>query len=127
MALVYESESGTNQRNQAIGALMLAYGYIHDNWQQAVDLYTRRCSIGVHPRDLGVMAATLAFGGRNPVAGTQVISVPACRRGPAGRGRLPAAAIPRGSGEAAQPSVRWQFSTAHRIDYHQRLCPDMRG
>src|SRR5262245_50109932 len=36
---VYKSESDTNQRNQAIGALMLAYGYIKNNWQQAVDLY----------------------------------------------------------------------------------------
>ena len=53
---VYKSESDTNQRNQAIGALMLAYGYIKDNWQQAVDLYTRQCSIGVNARDLGVMA-----------------------------------------------------------------------
>src|SRR3982750_1909283 len=39
---VYKSESDTNQRNQAIGALMLAYGYIKSNWQQAVDLYTRQ-------------------------------------------------------------------------------------
>ena len=37
---VYKSEADTNQRNQAIGALMLAYGYIKANWQQAVDLYT---------------------------------------------------------------------------------------
>jgi glutaminase len=70
---VYTSESRTNQRNQAIGALMLAYGYIHSNWQQAVDLYTRQCSIGVNARDLAVMAGTLAFGGRNPVTGQQVI------------------------------------------------------
>jgi glutaminase len=70
---VYKSESDTNQRNQAIGALMLAYGYIKSNWQQAVDLYTRQCSIGVNARDLAVMAATLAFGGRNPVTGTQVL------------------------------------------------------
>ena len=28
---VYKSESDTNQRNQAIGALMLAYGYIKSN------------------------------------------------------------------------------------------------
>jgi glutaminase len=47
---VYKSEADTNQRNQAIGALMLAYGYIKDNWQQAVDLYTRQCSIGVNAR-----------------------------------------------------------------------------
>jgi glutaminase len=70
---VYKSEADTNQRNQAIGALMLAYGYIKDNWQQAVDLYTRQCSIGVNARDLATMAATLAAGGRNPVTGKQVI------------------------------------------------------
>jgi glutaminase len=70
---VYKSESDTNQRNQAIGALMLAYGYIKSNWQQAVDLYTRQCSIGVNAKDLAMMAATLAFGGRNPVTGKQVV------------------------------------------------------
>ena len=70
---VYKSESDTNQRNQAIGALMLAYGYIKSNWQQAVDLYTRQCSIGVNARDLATMAATLAFGGKNPVTGKQVM------------------------------------------------------
>jgi glutaminase len=70
---VYKSEADTNQRNQAIGALMLAYGYIKDNWQQAVDLYTRQCSIGVNARDLAVMAATLAAGGRNPVTGKVVM------------------------------------------------------
>ena len=70
---VYKSESDTNQRNQAIGALMLAYGYIKSNWQQAVDLYTRQCSIGVNARDLAVMGATLAAGGKNPVTGKQVL------------------------------------------------------
>jgi len=70
---VYKSESDTNQRNQAIGALMLAYGYIKNNWQQAVDLYTRQCSIGVNARDLAMMAATLAFAGKNPVTGKQVM------------------------------------------------------
>ena len=70
---VYKSESESNQRNQAIGALMLAYGYIKENWQQAVDLYTRQCSIGVNARDLATMAATLAFAGKNPVTGKQVM------------------------------------------------------
>ena len=70
---VYKSEADTNQRNQAIGALMLAYGYIKDNWQQAVDLYTRQCSIGVNAKDLATMAATLASGGKNPVTGKQVL------------------------------------------------------
>jgi glutaminase len=70
---VYKSESDTNQRNQAIGALMFAYGYIKTNWQQAVDLYTRQCSIGVNAKDLATMAATLAAMGKNPVTGKQVM------------------------------------------------------
>jgi glutaminase len=70
---VYKSESDTNQRNQAIGALMLAYGYIKDNWQQAVDLYTRQCSIGVNAKDLATMAATLAAAGTNPVTNKKVM------------------------------------------------------
>ena len=70
---VYKSESDSNQRNQAIGALMLAYGYIKGNWQQAVDLYTRQCSIGVNATDLATMAATLASSGKNPVTSKQVI------------------------------------------------------
>ena len=70
---VYKSESDTNQRNQAIGALMLAYGYIKTNWQQAVDLYTRQCSIGVNAKDLATMAATLAAGGTNPLTGKKVL------------------------------------------------------
>jgi glutaminase len=70
---VYKSESATNQRNQAIGMLMYAYGYIKDKPQQATDLYTRQCSVGVNTTDLAMMAATLAFGGRNPLTGKQVI------------------------------------------------------
>ena len=70
---VYKSESDTNQRNQAIGALMLAYGYIKGDWRQAVDLYTRQCSIGVNARDLATMAGTLAAGGKNPITGEQVL------------------------------------------------------
>jgi len=71
---VYKSESDTNQRNQAIGALMFAYGYIKTDWHQAVDLYTRQCSIGVNAKDLATMAATLAAMGKNPVTGKQVMN-----------------------------------------------------
>jgi len=70
---VYKSEAATNQRNQAIGALMFAYGHISANWQQAVDLYTKQCSVNVNARDLATMAATLANGGLNPVTGHQVV------------------------------------------------------
>src|SRR5215212_6907417 len=36
---VFKSEAETNQRNQAIGALMYAYGYIKSKPEQATDLY----------------------------------------------------------------------------------------
>jgi len=71
---VYKSESETNQRNQAIAALMYAYGHIKDNPQQATDLYTRQCSVSVNAKDLASMAATLANGGKNPVTGRQVLA-----------------------------------------------------
>jgi glutaminase len=70
---VYKSESDTNQRNQAIGMLMYAYGLIKENPGQATDLYTRQCSINVNAKDLATMAATLANGGVNPVTKKKVV------------------------------------------------------
>ena len=77
---VYKSESDTNQRNQAIGMLMFAYGLIKENPAQATDLYTRQCSVNVNAKDLAVMAATLANGGTNPVTKKKVIDAEARRR-----------------------------------------------
>jgi glutaminase len=70
---VFKSESDTNQRNQAIGMLMHAYGYIKAKPQQATDVYTEQCSVSVNAKDLATMAATLANGGKNPVTGKQVM------------------------------------------------------
>lgn len=70
---VYKSESDTNQRNRAISMLMSAYQKFPMDPGAAVDLYTRACSINVSAHDLAVMGATLAYGGRNPVTGKQVI------------------------------------------------------
>jgi glutaminase len=71
---VFESEAATNQRNQAIGRLMYAYGHIKDNPDRATDIYTEQCSISVNAKDLATMAATLANGGKNPVTDKQVMS-----------------------------------------------------
>jgi glutaminase len=70
---VYKSESATNQRNRAIAMLMSAYERFKGDPAQAADLYTRQCSIAVTAKDLGMMAATLANGGKNPVTGKQAI------------------------------------------------------
>ena len=70
---VYESEAATNQRNQAIGYLMLAYGFIKEEPARATDIYTEQCSVAVSAKDLAAMAATLANHGKNPVTGKQVM------------------------------------------------------
>jgi glutaminase len=70
---VFKSEAATNQRNQAIGMLMYAYEHIKANPLQAVDIYTKQCSVSVNAVDLAVMAATLANGGKNPVTNVNVI------------------------------------------------------
>jgi glutaminase len=70
---VFKSEADTNQRNQAIGMLMFAYGYIKTDPKQATDVYTEQCSVNVNAKDLATMAACLANGGKNPVTGKQVL------------------------------------------------------
>jgi glutaminase len=70
---VFKSESDTNQRNQAIGMLMFAYGYIKAEPLRATDIYTEQCSVSVSAKDLAMMAATLANGGKNPVTARQVM------------------------------------------------------
>jgi glutaminase len=70
---VYKSESETNQRNQAIAQLMKAYELLQGDPQQATDLYTRQCAVNVNAKDLAIMAATHANGGRNPVTRKQVL------------------------------------------------------
>jgi glutaminase len=70
---VFKSEAETNQRNQAIGYLMYAYGYIKEEPMRATDIYTEQCSVSVNAQDLATMAATLANGGKNPVTGKPVM------------------------------------------------------
>jgi glutaminase len=70
---VFKSEADTNQRNQAISMLMYAYGHIKAEPLRATDIYTEQCAISVNAKDLAVMAATLANGGKNPVTGKQVM------------------------------------------------------
>jgi len=71
---VYASASATNSRNQAIARLL----DLDRDPGEAVDLYTRQCSLRVSARDLAVMGATLADGGVNPITGERVIAAEVC-------------------------------------------------
>jgi glutaminase len=73
---VYRSESETNTHNRAIVQLLKDYEVLQGDPMEALDLYTRQCSVSVSARDLAVMGATLANGGRNPLSGVQVVEPP---------------------------------------------------
>jgi len=77
---VYRSEQATNQRNAGIAHLLHGYGRVYCDPDEAVDVYTRQCSLLVTARDLAIMGATLADGGVNPVSGERVVSPGTCSR-----------------------------------------------
>src|SRR5699024_3448531 len=76
---VYHSEVNANSRNKALARLLESYGRIEIDPLDAVDVYTRQCSLRVTARDLAVMAATLADGGVNPLTGERVVSAQVCQ------------------------------------------------
>jgi len=69
---VYSSESSTGHRNRAIAHLLLNFGMVHDEAEEALDVYFKQCSILVTCRDLATMAATLSNLGTNPITGNHV-------------------------------------------------------
>ena len=77
---VYDSEAAHNQRNQGIAHLLHSYGRIYSDPDEATDLYTRQCSLGVTAQDLATMGATLADGGVNPLTGERVLEESLCPR-----------------------------------------------
>ena len=70
---VYKSEAATNEGNRALAALLLKYQRIYSDPVEAVDIYTKSCSVGVNVKQLAQMGATLANNGLNPLTGDQVI------------------------------------------------------
>ncbi len=70
---VYRSESDTGHRNRAIGHMLRNFDILTEEPTPSVELYFQQCSVSVTCRDLGIMAATLANRGINPVTGKQAI------------------------------------------------------
>ena len=71
---VRQSESRTAYRNRAIAHLLRGAGRFDGDPDEIVESYIAQCSVLVDCRDLAVIAATLAAGGRNPVTGRRVAS-----------------------------------------------------
>lgn len=70
---VYACESETGHRNRAIGHMLRNFDILTAAPEPTVELYFQQCSITVTCRDLGVMAATLANRGVNPLTGQQAV------------------------------------------------------
>ena len=66
--------------NVGIAHLLRGYERLYSDPDEAVDVYTRQCSLLVTARDLAVMGATLAGGGVQPITGEQVVSPDTCKR-----------------------------------------------
>ncbi len=72
--VAFASERATADRNRAIAYLLRNQGKLAGDLDAALDLYLRCCSVSVDARDLAVMAATLANGGRNPLTRAQALA-----------------------------------------------------
>lgn len=70
---VFTSERSTGHRNRAMAHLMLNFGMIEPNIDEALDLYFQQCSVMVNCQDLAVMAATLANCGINPISKARAV------------------------------------------------------
>ena len=66
---VYQSESETGHRNRAIGHMLRNFDKLTGDPAPTTEIYFKQCSISVNCRDLGIMAATLANRGVNPLTG----------------------------------------------------------
>ena len=76
---VYRSASATNQHNRSIAGVLAGLGRIYCDPAEAIDLYTRQCSLNVSARDLALMGATLADGGVHPLTRERIVDASVCR------------------------------------------------
>ena len=70
---VYTSEYESSWSNRGIANLLYNYGRLYSDPEEALRVYTRQCSIGINTRDLGMMGATLANEGVNPLSGKRLL------------------------------------------------------
>ena len=70
---VYDSEYETAWGNRGIANILYNYGRLYSDPEEALRVYTRQCAIGVNALDLGMMGATLANGGVNPLTQKRVM------------------------------------------------------
>ena len=71
---VYISEVNDNKSNQAISKLLDANNLMGSDPLEATTVYTKQCSVNVAAHDLGMMGATLANHGINPITQKKMLN-----------------------------------------------------
>ena len=71
---VFKSEMDTNQHNQALAKLMESYNSFYGDTDEAVEIYTRQCSVDITVEQLAKMGAVLANKGKSPFKGKQLLN-----------------------------------------------------
>ncbi len=71
---VYDSEYKTAWSNRGIANLLYNYERLYCEPEEALNVYTKQCSVGVSAKDLAIMGATLANEGVNPITSKEVLS-----------------------------------------------------
>jgi glutaminase len=71
---VYDSEYSTSWSNRGIANLLYNYERLYSEPEEALIVYTKQSSVGVNTRQLGMMGATLANEGTNPITGKLLLN-----------------------------------------------------
>ena len=77
---VAASESEAGSRNRALAQFMAAFGNMANPVEVTLAAYFRHCAIAMSCRQLARASLFLAFDGRDPISGEQVVSRERCRR-----------------------------------------------
>jgi glutaminase len=77
---VAASESRTGARNRALGWFMKTFGVLEGDVEAALGAYFRQCAVAMSCRQLAAAGRFLAFEGRDPVTGEQVVPAHRARR-----------------------------------------------
>ena len=71
---LYLSEYTHSDHNAALIAALMRYRRFYGDADTTLKAYTAQCSVMVTSKDVAVMAATLATGGKNPITGQRLLS-----------------------------------------------------
>ena len=77
---VAESEAATGSRNRSLAWFMKTYGVLDNDVETVLGAYFRQCAVAMSCRQLARAALFLAFDGRDPATGAEVVAWHNARR-----------------------------------------------